>query len=151
MVVTFSLCTGYSSHHHPPWLHGTWLTSLNQEEFLRICPQQQHQILWVQQGHPQNIHWECPHILFYPVPLPQPSGHNQRCRAEWSSAPKSLNIPSGPSSHSMTSILWRWLSGSFDTPHMPSPHLFQVLFYVFLFAICCLTVFANLIAPRENK
>lgn len=55
MVVTFSLCTGYSSHHHPPWLHGTWLTSLNQEEFLRICPQQQHQILWVQQGHPQRV------------------------------------------------------------------------------------------------
>lgn len=29
MVVTFSLCTGYSSHHHPPWRRGTWLTSLN--------------------------------------------------------------------------------------------------------------------------
>lgn len=119
----------------PPSMAARYLVNIfepaNTEEFLRICPQQ-HRFLWVQQGHPHNIHSKSPHILFYPlVPLPQPSGYNQRCRAEGSSAPKSLNIPSGPSSHSMTSILRGWLSGSFATPHMPSPHLFQVLFYGF--------------------
>lgn len=138
MVVTFSLCTGYSSHHHPPWLRGTWLTSLNREEFLRICPQQQHQFLWVQQGHPQNTHWKCPHILFSPlVPLPQPSGYNQRRRAEWSSAPKPLNIPSGPSSHSMTSISEGGSAGP-SPPHTCPLHTsfkFYFMFFCLLFAV----------------
>lgn len=146
--------TGYSSDHHPPWLCGIWLTSLNwptprssseyvlsssinsfgfSRGILKTFIESPLTFSFIRWFHSLNLQDRTRDAELREALL-----HNH-----WTSHQV---LP-----HSMTSMLRGWLSRSFATPHMPSPHLFQVLFYVFLFAICCLTVFANLIAPCENK
>lgn len=122
MVVTFSMCTSCSSRHHHPWPvevvehylgnSSEPATTLSSSSEYVISSSIFSGNSWlnsfgVSRGILEPFIESVFTFSFMLVPLPRHSRTEPVCRGQLCSAPKSLNIPSGLSCHSM-----KWKGGS---------------------------------------